>query len=180
MKRRRFLHFAGLGAVGLGAGTAIGSAWLGSGPPPLVLTIEDALRHIDLLAKGSIATRGSWNAFQVFTHCAQSVEYSMAGYPVPKPAVFQLTAGKLAFAAFSAKQKMKHNLAEPIAGAPELVVAGETNKALERLRMSLTDFERYQGVLAPHFAYGALSKSEYALAHALHFSNHLEEIQLAA
>ncbi len=180
MKRRRFLRMAGLGAIGLGAGAAVGSVWLGSGPPPQVLTIEAALRHIEQLATGSIASSGSWNAFQVFTHCAQSVEFSMTGYPVPKSAAFQLTAGKLAFSAFSAKHKMKHSLAEPIDGAPLLQAGGDPKQALERLRKAFTDFQQFQGGLAPHFAYGALSKDDYALAHILHFSNHLEEIQLVS
>jgi hypothetical protein len=180
MKRRQFLHAAGLGAIALGAGAAAGSAWLGSGPAPQVLTIDAALRHIDTLSKGTISTSGRWNAFQVFSHCAQTVEFSMVGYPAPKSALFQDTAGKLAFAAFSAKQKMKHGLAEPIAGAPVLAAVGDPREALERLRKAFTAFQQFEGTLAPHFAYGALSKAEYELAHTLHFSNHLEEIQAAS
>ncbi len=75
---------------------------------------------------------------------------------------------------------MKHNLAEPIAGAPAIEVAGDTSEALARLRKALTDFENFNGTLAPHFAYGALSKDDFALAHALHFSNHLDEIRAAS
>jgi hypothetical protein len=174
MKRRRFVQVA---AVGVAAGVGGGMAWLGSGPAPQVLTIDAALRHIDVLSKGMISTSGRWNAFQVLTHCAQTVEFSMAGYPAPKSAVFQLTAGKLAYAAFSAQGKMKHSLSEPIAGAPVLAAVGHPREALERLRKAFTAFQQFQGVLAPHFAYGALSKADYELAHVLHFSNHLEEIQ---
>jgi hypothetical protein len=174
MKRRRFVQIAAVGAV---VGVGGGMAWLGSGPAPQVLTVDAALRHIDLLSKGMISTSGRWNAFQVLTHCAQTVEFSMAGYPAPKSAVFQHTAGKLAFAAFSAQEKMKHSLSEPIAGAPVLAAVGDPREALERLRKAFTAFQQFQGVLAPHFAYGALSKADYELAHSLHFSNHLEEIQ---
>jgi hypothetical protein len=180
MKRRGFIKITAVSAIGVAAAAAGGVAWLGSGAPPQVLTIDAALRHIDILRKGSIASTGSWNAFQVFSHCAQTVEFSMAGYPKPKSAAFQATAGKLAFAAFSSQQKMKHNIAEPIDGAPALPVEGDPKLALERLHKAFTDFQQFQGVLAPHFAYGALSKDDYALAHVLHFSNHLEEIQGAS
>lgn len=175
MKRRRFIQVASVGLAG-GAG---GLLWLGSGPPPKVLSVDAALRQIDLLSRSDIKTSGSWNAFQVFSHCAQTVEFSMAAYPAPKSAVFQNTVGKLAFAAFSSQQKMKHGLSEPIDGAPLLESVGDPMQALARLRKAFTDFQQFQGVLAPHFAYGALSKADYALAHALHFSNHLEEIQAA-
>lgn len=177
MERRRFVQVAAVGAVGVAAGAAGGIAWLGSGPAPKVLTIDAALQYIEQLSKGSVASSGRWNAFQVFSHCAQTVEFSMLGYPAPKSALFQSTAGKLAFAVFSSKQKMKHSLSEPIAGAPVLQAAGDPKQALARLHKALSDFQHFEGTLAPHFAYGALSKADYALAHVLHFSNHLEEIQ---
>ena len=45
-------------------------------------------------------------------------------------------------------------------------------------RTSMLAFEGFQGQLAPHFAYGSLTKAEYARAHAMHFYNHLDEIQV--
>ncbi len=179
MERRRFIQVAAIGSASLATAAIGGLVWIGSGPPPQVLTIEAALRRIDELSKRSMTSSGRWNAFQVFSHCAQTVEFSMAGYPAPKSAAFQSTVGKLAFAAFSSQRKMKHSLAEPIAGAPALAAVGDPNVALGRLRQAFITFQQFQGVLAPHFAYGALSKDDYALAHLLHFSNHLEEIQSA-
>lgn len=32
--------------------------------------------------------------------------------------------------------------------------------------------------LAPHFAYGPLTKQQYEMAHVMHFNNHLKEIDL--
>jgi len=40
---------------------------------------------------------------------------------------------------------------------------------------ALNDFDNYSGALKPHFAFGMLSKSDYALAHVLHINNHLQE-----
>ena len=48
--------------------------------------------------------------------------------------------------------------------------------ALNRLKKSLIDFDSYQGKLAPHFAYGELTKDEYEAAHVMHLYNHLQEI----
>ena len=99
----------------------------------------------------------------------------MTGFPQSKSAFFQHTAGHVAFSLFSAKGEMSHNLAEVIPGAPDLVTEGDALVALERLTTALQDFDGYNGVLKPHFAFGALSKSDYALAHVLHINNHLQE-----
>ena len=45
-----------------------------------------------------------------------------------------------------------------------------------RLRTAVQRFQAYTGPLKPHFAYGALSRSDFALAHALHIANHQDEI----
>jgi hypothetical protein len=52
----------------------------------------------------------------------------------------------------------------------------DTQAALDRLMYALGHFEQFDGPLAPHFAYGALSKTEYEIAHVLHLNNHLLEI----
>jgi hypothetical protein len=46
------------------------------------------------------------------------------------------------------------------------------------LRQAITRFNAHNGALKPHFAYGLLSKPEFALAHSLHIANHREEILL--
>jgi hypothetical protein len=48
-----------------------------------------------------------------------------------------------------------------------------------RLRQAMTRFNGYSGPLKPHFAYGALTKPEFALAHSLHIANHQDEIVVA-
>ena len=40
-------------------------------------------------------------------------------------------------------------------------------------------FAAHNGALKPHFAYGALAKSDFALAHGLHIANHQDEILVA-
>jgi hypothetical protein len=171
--RRTFLI-----AGGIAAGTgAAGMFWVRAGNDGAVLTVNAALEKIDSLARRTVVSTGKWNPHQVFTHCAQSIEYSMTAYPMPKPKLFQDTAGAAAFALFSAKGKMQHGLAEQIDGAPVLEAKAETREALARLRLAFENFRRFNGALAPHFAYGPLDKQQYEQAHVMHFYNHLDEIK---
>jgi len=101
----------------------------------------------------------------------------MSGYPAMKPKLFQNTIGKLAFSVFNANGRMTHGLDEVIPG--EIVVSDNKDvlQARQRLIDSLTSFDSYEKNFQPHFAYGKLSKSQYALAHAMHVNNHLQEFR---
>lgn len=122
---------------------------------------------------GELVSGTTWNWAQTLVHCAQSIEYSMTGYPQPNSKLFQRTVGSAAFEAFSWRGRMSHDLAEPIPGAPLLDAKFESARALERLRAAMLGFRQWSGPLKPHFAYGELSKTEYELAHAMHLANHL-------
>jgi hypothetical protein len=101
---------------------------------------------------------------------------SMDGFPQSKGALFQKTAGSAAFAYFSWRGRMSHGLADPIPGAPALGGGADWRPGALRLRQAMMRFNAYTGPLKPHFAYGALSKAEFALAHNLHIGNHQDEI----
>ena len=173
IKRRAFLVAGGV----LAGASAAGLLWVRAGNDGAVLTIDAALQKIDALAIGEVSSNGIWNPHQIFTHCAQSIEYSMSGYPALKPKLFQDTAGAAAFAIFFAKGRMKHGLAEQIDGAPALESKPGFEESLSRLRQAFLNFRQFNGTPAPHFAYGALSKAEYEAAHVMHFYNHLDEIK---
>jgi hypothetical protein len=129
------------------------------------------------LENNSVITTGQWNLAQIYTHLAQSVEFSMSGYPQSKSWLFQNTLGSTAFLAFSTKGSMNHGLAEAIPGAPDLPAQGDPAQALLRLRYSFQAFAQFEGALQPHFAYGELSKAEYEQAHVMHLNNHLQEFE---
>jgi Protein of unknown function (DUF1569) len=114
-----------------------------------------------------------WNWAQTLVHCAQSIEYSMAGYPESKSVIFQRTVGSAAFGVFSWRGRMSHDLVEPIPGAPSLQATAEPVQALDRLHRAILRFQQWPGPLQPHFAYGVLDKTQYELAHAMHLANHL-------
>ncbi|NEX63238.1 DUF1569 domain-containing protein [Noviherbaspirillum galbum] len=141
------------------------------------LTIVALLPQLDALAAAPVRSTGAWTPFQIFSHCAQTAEYALTGFPVQKSKLFQDSVGKTAFAAFSVRRAMKHGLAEPIEGAPALPGAGTAAQGIARLRQSLLAFSAHQGSLQPHFAYGALEKRDYEAALVLHVHNHLEEIR---
>lgn len=126
-----------------------------------------------LMAAKELVSEAQWSLAQTLAHCAQSIEYSMIGYPQPKSKFFQSTAGAAAFEAFSWRGRMTHDLAEPIPGAPELEAGLEPVAALERLQTAVQSFQQWRGLMRPHFAYGDLGKKEYELVHSMHLANHL-------
>lgn len=170
MNRRQFL----LATTSVIAAGAAGVATVRmTRPAP---DLDTLLAELSALDPATVRFRGSWSAFTVFSHLAQSIEYSMTGYPAMKPALFRHTVGPLAFAAFETAGAMRHNLAEPIPGAPALPADGNVAESLARLTHALTTFRQWQGPLQPHFAYGALSHEEYTAAHLMHIRNHLLEL----
>ena len=142
------------------------------------LTLESVLNSLDNLQSASVQTTGQWKLSQILQHCAQSVEYSITGFPIHKSMLFKHSVGKLAFAAFEAKGKMSHALDEVIPGAPDLKTQSLSD-AFDRFRQSIYDFDVYNEKLQPHFAYGSLSKLEYEKAHVMHFFNHMQEISIS-
>ena len=166
MKRRHFL----LTSATLAGGYALADL-------PKVQSLDDAMRWLDKLDKAaSVKTTGAWPMVALLEHMSQSVEMSLDGFPQPKSAIFQSTAGWAAFAFFKWRGQMNHSLSEPIPGAATLSPAGDWHPASLRLRAAIERFTRHKGPLKPHFAYGALSKSDFALAHAFHIANHQDEI----
>lgn len=147
---------------------------------PKVQSLDDALRWLDKLDHAKLARSSTaWTLRAVLEHLAQSVEMSMDGFPEPKSVLFQKTAGAMAFAFFGLRGRMSHGLTDPIPGAPALPQLEDWKPGAARLRAAITRFAAHNGPLKPHFAYGVLSKSEFAQAHALHIANHQDEIVVA-
>ena len=176
--RRTFL--ATTAATGLLAVTTSACQKASAADRQLVFaSLKDAQREIDRLAKAA-ALRSStlWSWPQTLTHCAQSIEYSLTGFPVAKSALFQNTAGTAAFQVFYWRGRMSHDLAEPIPGAPALDTSNDAALAMARLQKAIADFHKHTDPLLPHFAYGSLNKPAYTHAHALHLANHLSAFDI--
>lgn len=137
-------------------------------------TLASAAEAVKQALRGH-RSRGAWSLAQVLDHAAQSIEYSMRGYPQMKSAVFRATVGSAAFAVFDSRGAMRHGLDEPIPGAPAL--GADVDAAGGRLLKAMQEFERFDGVLQPHFAYGSLDKAQYTRAHLMHLANHWQEVE---
>lgn len=176
MHRRQLLTL-----MAAGSAVALGGAWwaLPGAPAPAALTLAGAQQVLQQLQGKALLSLEGWSPAQVFNHCAQSVDYSIDGYPELKPAWFRHSLGPVVFDVFAARGGMRHPLNEAIPGAPSLDEPAQLAAALERLQMATQRFADYQGPLQPHFAYGDLDHTEYALAHVMHLYNHLGLIRPA-
>lgn len=140
-------------------------------------TLKEAReRVLDLLFR--TPTHDSpWSLSQLLQHLAQSIEYSMTGYPEMKSAVFRALIGNSAWTIFNARGEMTHSLTDPIPGAPALDPDKVLKTEVNRLLDALAAFEAWQGPLKPHFAYGELDKFQYTRAHLMHLANHWTQLR---
>ena len=79
MNRRKFIK-ATVGS-GVAVGLVGGVVWFSIDENTEPLTIDAALCILKSLSSQPISHLGEWNPTQIFNHCAQSVEYSMSGFP---------------------------------------------------------------------------------------------------
>src|SRR5689334_20338245 len=114
-----------------------------------------------------------WTLAQALSHCAQSIEYSLSGYPRLRSGLFRATIGPLVKRKFLRANKMSHDLTAPVAGAPDLPTSLTFDDSRARLHSAVDTFRRHDGPLAPHLAYGRCTKDEYATLHLLHLQDHL-------
>ena len=174
LTRRRLL---GCGAAALTGATlpALGGCSPASGTDRALVygSLDEALREADRLAAlDDLHPATDWSLSQTLAHCAQSIEYSLQGFPVAKSELFQQTLGRAAFSVFAWRGRMHHDLAEPIPGAQALAPTLDKHQALARLHTAANAFATATGPLQPHFAYGALTRAQYEQAHAMHLANH--------
>ncbi|MCB1554136.1 MAG: DUF1569 domain-containing protein [Xanthomonadales bacterium] len=175
--KRRSLLIGAAGAAALSGGAGI---WL-LGPARPVTDMGDwsTVHHwLDRVVRTQATTRSGWSLPVVLQHLAQSIEYSLDGYPELKPGWFRATVGALAGRTFQRLGAMHHGLDEPIPGAPALTEAALDSSA-QRLRDAVLRFEAHRGTLQPHFAYGALDRESYARAHLMHVADHAQLVRNA-
>jgi hypothetical protein len=143
----------------------------------IVEPLRKALARVETIARNPPEPRSGWPLPRVLEHCAQSIEFSMDGFPKLKPWLVRATVGKLIGRRFIARGTLRHDLTAPIPGAP---APGATTlePALDRLRGAIARFTSGEVLLAPHFAFGDLSKADYARVHALHIADHLRAFEV--
>jgi len=170
--RRDFLGSTGAALIAVaGADAAVASE---TDRELMFVNLDQAMAEVKSLVQArSLTSQTQWSLPKTLAHAAQSIEYSLTGFPQPKSALFQHTVGAAAIAVFDLRGRMSHSLVEPIPGAPALDGSMGIYQVLERLEMAVARFRVWTAPLQPHFAYGALSKPAYERAHAMHLANHL-------
>jgi hypothetical protein len=136
---------------------------------------EAKIKLLELSKSNDIKT-SKWSFYKILLHCAQTIEYSMKGYPELKPKILQLTIGKIAVNKFLKQGFMKHNLTTPVPGSPEISDNGDEKIAIEALISIIDKFIKYDAELYPHLLFGNLSKYKYDNYFAMHIADHLSEV----
>ena len=141
---------------------------------PGITTFEQVLQSLTALER--TVPPGDGPVPRALAHCAQSIEYSMTGYPKLRAWPIRALIGPLVKRRFLSKGKMSHDLAAPIAGAPQIDPSVTLAEAAARLRKAIAAFRGFEGALQPHLAYGRCTKTEYEALHAMHVADHLRGV----
>mgnify|MGYP003635753969 CR=1 FL=1 len=171
MNRRQFIKASVLTPVALLLTTKLVATLR---PYPL----SGILAQLKALPAERLTSGGVWNASQILQHCAQSISYSIYGYPKAHSPFFRYSIGKLAVNAFAATGTLHHPLDEPIPGAPALEPVLPNDVALRELIYTVEQFMNWQGEMQPHFAFGSLNKAQYYSVHYLHLQSHLAQLSI--
>ena len=135
--------------------------------------LAQALEQAEKCGGDTAASATGWSLPQALSHCAQSIEFSITGFPRSRSRIFQTMLGRAFKRRFLRRGVMFHNRAASIPGAPPAAPGVTRAEAIARLRRAVASFESYDGPCAPHFAYGPTTKAEYEALHAMHLIDHL-------
>ncbi|SHL37999.1 Protein of unknown function [Anaerocolumna jejuensis DSM 15929] len=139
-------------------------------------SLEDAEENLLRLKNSRDVKCPNWNVSEICQHCAQSINYSMTGYPQLKPALIRATVGRAAIHKFLRQGYMKHDLTAPVPGGSKLDASRNSEESVDELLSTIEKFRSYSGQLLPHLLFGKLSKDEYDSYFAMHIADHLNEL----
>lgn len=129
-------------------------------------------------AAKSIELPGKWTPAHVFRHCAQSIEYSMSGYPKMNSWLFRNTIGPIAKSKFIGDGQMSHDINDPIPGAPDIANSDDHSAAIGELIVVIEKYSAYRDELRDHFAFGGATHEQYEKLHAMHIADHLSAMTI--
>lgn len=129
-----------------------------------------------MLEKEDVQTK-QWSLFEMLTHCSQTIEYAMVGYPQMKPKIVRNTIGRMVIKKFLRQGFMKHDLTAHVPGAAKIEKQGTAKEGIDTLLKSIDKFTAYKGPLAPHLVFGMLTKEQYDKYFTMHIADHFSELQ---
>ncbi len=124
----------------------------------------------------NIDTAGQWALPVMLDHCAESLEFTLTGYPEMKPEWFRMIVGPVAKHVFLWQGKMSHNTLDPIPGDEGMPHSKTEKEAFDRLFQSIARFKTWNREVAEHFAYGKLDRAEAEKLQAFHIADHLSKM----
>jgi hypothetical protein len=142
--RRRTLRFEGLGQV---------------------------TQEVERLRRDGYERAGRWGLAQVCEHLALALEATMAGFPRPFPWWVRWLAGPAVRAWVFATGRFPAGLPQPAGVAP--ADDADAGAAVRHWREALDRFTRFDGPLAPHPAFGRLSRRQWERLTLIHCAHHL-------
>lgn len=138
-----------------------------------IINLEDVKIELLKLREENLISKSKLNTYQVFVHCAKTIEYSMIGYPKMSSKFIRRTIGKSTIHRILEKGKMRHNLNLDIPGSSAIEDNGTLDEGIEILLEVIRKFKNYGDLLKPHFFFGELTKEEYDRYFTIHIVNHL-------
>lgn len=109
-------------------------------------------------------------------HCAQSIDCSIDGYPKPAAWPVRALIGPRVLKRFLKQGFMRHDTNAPVPGAAAPPSGLSAAEGVAKLEAAIARFKSHTAALAPHFAYGPVSKAAYETVHAMHAANHLDAL----
>ncbi|MNV38270.1 hypothetical protein D3C71_1298160 [compost metagenome] len=142
-------------------------------------SLQDVKKELLNMYEYDVIQTKQWPVYEILAHCAQTIEYSMTGYPQMKPKVVRNTIGRVVIKRFLKQGFMKHDLTAHVPGAAKIERQGTAKEGIDLLLKAIDAFQEYKGPLAPHLIFGELSKEEYDRYFTMHIADHFSEVQLA-
>lgn len=141
-------------------------------------SLNDAEKYLFELIDKDVNSTTEWSPYQIFVHCAKTIDYSMNGYPLLKPVIIRNTIGKIAIGKFLRQGYMKHNLLADVPGSPSIENNGSTSEGIKILLDSIARFQANGKELKMHLLFGQLSKKQYDYYFAMHIADHLSSLSI--
>ncbi len=141
-----------------------------------LLSLEAAKQELMRLKEVENVHTKNWSVSQICLHCAQTIDYSITGYPVMKPAFIRNTIGKIAFRKFMHQGYMIHDLTAPVPGGSNMDASISPQESIAKLMDTIQRFKNHTGTLMPHLLFGDLTREQYDQYFAMHIADHFSEL----
>ena len=128
-------------------------------------------REVERLRRDGYTPAGRWGLAQVCEHLTLALGAMTGGFPRPFPWWVRWLGGPLVRVWVFATSRFPPGLPMPAGVAPPAEL--DEGEAVGRLRKALERFARFDGPLAPHPAFGRLSRRQWERLNLIHCAHHL-------